>query len=400
MSQPWIEKHRPKTFEDVKGQEEAIRKIKFFLESFNLHKMTKKPKKALLLHGPPGVGKTTLALVAAREFNAEIFELNASDFRNKDKLKDTLKPALQQMSLVNKTKVILVDEVDGISGTQDRGGIPELISLVESSNFPLIITANDAWSQKLSSLRSKTEMIQLKEMDYKVIREVLMNIIKKENKYIEEESITRISVKANGDIRAAINDLQTISSLVSLDAKDAQFDSRNKELDIFKALKKVFQTKASEETLSIYDSVHMPLDEIMLWVEENIPAEYRNKELAIAYDKLSKADVFKGRIYKQQYWRFMLYQNIFLSYGIASAKKENRNGFTKYKKPTRILKIWMNNNKNVHKKSISQKYSKLVHIGGKRAMNEFPIIKKIINSSSKIAQELKLTQEELDYLKN
>jgi replication factor C large subunit len=344
------------------------------------------------------VGKTTLALVAAKEFNAEIFELNASDFRNKDKLNEILKPAIQQMSLLNKTKLILVDEVDGISGTQDRGGIPELISLIEESNFPLIITANDAWSQKLSSLRSKTDMIQIKEIDYKIIKEVLTNIINKEKRFVELDSITRISVRANGDLRAAINDLQTISDIQN--NSEINFDERNKEIDIFNALKKVFQIKPNEEILSIYDSVNMSLDEIMLWVEENIPSEYKGEELAMAYDKLSKADVFKGRIYKQQYWRFMLYQNIFLSYGISSAKKQNKIGFTKYKKPTRILKIWMNNQKTIHKKTISQKYSKLVHIGEKRAMNEFSIIKQIINSNQKIAKELKLTEEELEYIKN
>jgi replication factor C large subunit len=394
----WIEKHRPKTFNEIKGQDEAVRKIKIFLEEFNVNKNSKRPKKALLLHGPPGTGKTTLAIAAAKEFNAEIFELNASDFRNKEKLDTILRPAMQQRSLLNKTKLILVDEVDGINGTQDRGGVSELISLIEESNFPLILTANDVWSQKLSSLRSKTEMIQIREIDYKIIKDVLINILKKENKIVELDSITRISVKSNGDLRAAINDLQAISEIEN--SSEIEFDERNKETDIFNALKKVFQIKPYDEILSIYDSVNMPLDEIMLWIEENIPSEYKGKELANAYDKLSRADVFKGRIYKQQYWRFLLYENIFLSYGISAAKKQNRVSFTKYKKPTRILKIWMNNQKTIHKKTIAQKYAKLVHIGEKRAMNEFPIIKQIINSNHKISHELKLTLEELEYLKN
>jgi hypothetical protein len=60
----------------------------------------------------------------------------------------------------------------------------------------------------------------------------------------------------------------------------------------------------------------------------------------------------------------------------------------------------MNNQRTVHKKSISEKYAKIVHVGQKRAMHEFPIIKQIINSNEKIAKELKLTEEELEYLKN
>jgi len=65
----------------------------------------------------------------------------------------------------------------------------------------------------------------------------------------------------------------------------------------------------------------MPIDEIILWVEENIPLEYQGEELARAYELLSRTDLFKGRIYKQQYWRFLVYENIFLSYGISSCKK-------------------------------------------------------------------------------
>jgi len=398
MTQPWIEKHRPKTFEEIKGQEEAIAKIKSFLGNFNIGELTRKNKKALLLHGTPGTGKTTLAHVSAKEYNAEIFELNASDLRNKDKMKEILKPAMEQMSLTKKTKIILVDEVDGISGYQDRGGIPELISLIYESKFPVILTANDAWSKKLSAIRKYCEILELKEIDYKIIREVLTKIMKQEEKEIEQDSLTKIAVKSAGDLRAAINDLQTIANLLNHDSNQIEFDQRNKELDIFNALKKVFQVKPTEEILGIYDKVKMPLDEIFLWIEENIPNEYSGRELAIAYDKLSKADVFKGRIYKQQYWRFLVYENILLSYGISSAKKENKYGFTKYKKPTRILKIWMNNQRTIKKKSIAEKYSKLVHVGLKRAMHEFPIIKQIINSNENIAKELKLSEEEVEYL--
>ena len=70
----------------------------------------------------------------------------------------------------------------------------------------------------------------------------------------------------------------------------------------------------------------MPLDEIILWVEKNLPMEYEGEELARAFDLLSKVDVFKGRIYKQQYWRFLVYENAFLSYGISSSKKQVKFG--------------------------------------------------------------------------
>jgi replication factor C large subunit len=390
---PWVEKYRPKSFADVRGQNEVIEKIRRFLENFN----SSNTKKAIVLYGPPGTGKTTIAYAIGNETNSEIFELNASDLRNKEKLKEILRPAMEQKSLLNKNKIILVDEADGIS-TVDRGGLTELIELIEFSNYPVIITANDIWDKKLSPLRKKAELIQLKEIDYRTIKEVLVSILRKEKNFIDDEILTRIALKSKGDLRAAINDLQTISKLK--DPSGINFDERNKEVDIFNALKMIFKEKANDETLKIFDSVKIPLDEIILWVEENIPAEYKGKELARAYDLLSKADIFKGRIYKQQYWRFLVYENIFLSYGISSSKKQAKAGFTTYKRPTRILKIWMNNQKTAKLKSIAGKYSQLVHIGQKRAMHEFPILKQIINSNLEILKELKLDEEEIAYLKN
>lgn len=390
---PWVERHRPKDFSEVKGQDEAIHKIRRFLEEFNLLNNT---KKAIILHGPPGVGKTTIAHVIAKETDSEIFELNASDLRDKKRLDEILKPAIEQKSLSNKSKIILVDEVDGISAT-DRGGLPELLSLMETSSFPVVITANNIWDGKLSPLRKKAELIQLKEVDYKTIKDVLASILRKEKHFIDNEILTKIAVKAKGDLRAAINDLQTISEMQ--DPSRVTFDERNKEVDIFNAMKLIFKGRPTEETLKLFDSVNMSIDDIILWIEENIPAEYSGKELARAYDLLSKTDLFKGRIYKQQYWRFLVYENIFLSYGIASVKKQAKTGFTTYKRPTRILKIWMNNQRTAKKKSIAIKYAELSHIGQKRAMKEFPIIKQIINSNPQISKELKLDEEELEYLK-
>ncbi len=386
---PWVEKYRPSKFEEVKGQSEALTQVMDFIKD------PKRKKKAVLLHGPPGVGKTTIAQVVAKETRAEIFELNASDLRNKTKLQEILKPAMEQQSLTNSKKIILVDEVDGINA-KDYGGLPELLRIIQTAPYPIIITANDVWSRNLSTLRQKCILVQLKEVVPSEIKDVLFTILRRENLFINNNIVSSIAVRAKGDIRAAINDLQSIARLQ--DPSLLTIDERNKEVDIFSALKKIFQEKPTNETLGIFDSVNMPIDEIILWIEENIPKDYSGKELAKAYDALSLTDVFRGRIYKQQYWRFLVYENIFLSYGISASKKGTKDKFTSYKKPSRILKIWLNNQRTIKKKTICQKYARYVHVGQKRAMGEFPVLKQIINSNPAIARELHLTEEELEYL--
>jgi len=389
-SKNWVEKYRPKFFSDIKGQEQAIEKIKSFLKNAN----SPKGKKAAILHGPPGTGKTTIAHVTAKELGAELFELNASDLRNRDSLKEILRPATEQQSLTKKGKIILVDEVDGISGV-DRGGLLELLELIEVTGHPMILTANDIWDKKFSTLRRKADLIPLKEMDYRIIKDILIEILRKEKKFIHHDILTNISVKSKGDLRAALNDLQTAASLE--DPSQVLFDDRNKETDIFNALRMIFKGKPNNAQLQLFDSVNMPLDDIILWIEENLPAEYSKEELARAIHLLSKTDIFRRRIYRQQYWRFLVYENAFMSYGISSSKKTEKMGFTNYKRPTRILKIWMNNRKIEKKKSIAKKYAEYVHIGEKRALKEFPEVRAIL-IKPQVQKELKLTKDEIEYL--
>mgnify|MGYP000306593569 CR=1 FL=1 len=149
----FIEKYRAKDYEDIFGQDPAISEIKLFIEKFP-------QKKALVLHGPAGTGKTSLVHAAAKKNNLEILELNSSDLRNKTKLDETLRPATQQKSLFKKGKIILMDEVDGVTGT-DRGGIPELVRVINETKYPIIMTCNDIWQSKLSPVRAKSKIVGL-----------------------------------------------------------------------------------------------------------------------------------------------------------------------------------------------------------------------------------------------
>ncbi|MEK6893568.1 MAG: replication factor C large subunit [Nanoarchaeota archaeon] len=386
MHKNLAEKYRIRIYPEFVGQDKAVIDIKTFIKEFP-------KKKGAILYGPAGTGKTSLALAAAKENNLEVLELNASDLRNRAKLEEVLKPATQQQSLFKKGKILLMDEVDGVTGT-DIGGIPELIKILEETKHPIIMTCNDVWQTKLSSLRSKCKLIEMKALPVPYIEEILRKIVEKEKIKRDAVFLNQIAIKSQGDIRAALNDLQSyqlVDSAVDLSEK------RDVEDSIFNILKKIF--KERQDFLNIFDTTKMSLDEILLWIEENIPKEYGNEALAKAYYALGNADVFRGRIYKNQSWRFLVYQNIFQSAGISYAKKFPLAGFTKYDPPKRILKIWLNNQKMQHKKTIAKKYAKFVHCSVKRAMRDFSMIKLILKRYA-IQKQLQLGDEEINFLSN
>ncbi len=380
------EKYRPKKYAEMLGQEKAVIELKIFLKEFP-------KKKALLLYGPPGTGKTTLALVAALENEAEIFELNSSDLRNRAKLEEILKPASLQTSLFKKNKILLVDEVDGVTGT-DIGGIPELIRIIEKSSHPVIITGNDVWQTKLAPLRPLCKMVEMKSLTTDAITYHLKKVADKENIAENPHFLRQVALKSQGDLRAALNDFQAYS--IDKDSLIVNQDKRHREESIFNILKLLFQER--QDFLELFDTTDMSLDEILLWIEENIPREYQNEALHKAYGALSNADVHRGRIYRQQHWRFLIYQNIFQSAGIAYAKDRPKQGFTKYERPKRVLKIWLNNQKTAKKKTIAQKYARLVHCSIKRVMRDFELLKPIMQKSE-VQSQMRLEQDEIDFLK-
>ena len=385
-NQSFAEKYRPKKYSNIIGQDIAINAIKEFIQQYP-------EKKALVLYGPPGTGKTSIVHAAAKENNLEILELNSSDLRNRKKLEETLKPATLQRSLFKKGKILLMDEVDGVTGT-DIGGVPELVRIIAVAKFPIIMTCNDIWQSKLAPIRTKAKLVQLKPLDLGAIISILSKVAEAEGIKKDPLFLKKISIKSQGDLRAAMNDLQAYAQGedISIDTSE----KRDVEDSIYNIMKRIFKEKNS--FLELFDTTSMSLDEIFLWIEENIPKEYKNESLAKAYYALGNADVFRGRIYMNQSWRFLIYQNIFQSAGISLAKPSPIPGFTKYDRPKRILKIWLHNQKTQQKKTIAKKYAKIVHSSIKQVLRDFNLIKPIMQIPS-VQNQLKLSEEEIDFLK-
>lgn len=392
----WQEKYRPKTLKEFIGQDEIKHKILDFIKNFKTER-----KKALLLYGPPGCGKTSLVHVIAKDLGLEIVELNASDFRNKDQIQLIVGNAIKQQSLFSKGKIILVDELEGVSGHEDRGGIQELLRLVETTSFPIIMTCVDPWHEKLRKIKSSSINIEMNPLSVGDLIKILYNISQKENIGVEPSLLKEIAMNTKLDARASINDLQVLSANKKTVLKEDvdKMDFREKDIKIFDALQKVFKTRDSR---GAFDLTNHDIDEIILWIDENLPLEYKGNELERAYEMLSLADLYKGRIIRRQHWRFLAYIYDFVTQGVSLAKKTDKISLIKYKMPSRILKIWMIKQKQLQRKAVVEKLAKVIHISKKRANEEFDFLKMSLRTPEQIgnfARELKLEEKEVEWLK-
>ncbi len=398
MQEPFVKRYNPKPLKDIKGQDRAVKTLIDF--------MNQKKKSCAILYGPTGSGKTSAAYALANELDLELLEVNASDFRNAESMRTIIGSASKQMSLFSKGKIILVDEIDGLSGTGDRGGISELIKIIDESTFPIICTAVDVFDSKFSGLRKKSLLIEFEALSPEAIYEVLNNICIKENIHYEETTLKQLARQAGGDMRAAITDLEVLAAhSKELQKEDvAGLSQRNKQESIPKALVKVFKATDPKVALAAFDTVDEDLDKLSLWIDENLPYEYKNPaDLARAYHYLSKADLFKRRIRRWQHWRFLVYINAFLSGGVAVSKNEKYNDFVQYKPTTRILKLWMANQKYAKRKTIAEKIHERLHSSVKETIKTtIPYLQVIFKNNKsmakEIAQELAIGDEEIEWL--
>jgi replication factor C large subunit len=399
MALPWLRKHLPSTSADVVGQEKAVARVVAFVKGY------RKGQKPLLLHGPTGSGKTSTVHAVARELDLEIIEVNASDTRNKESINSLLGAALKQQSLFFKGKVILVDEADGLSGQQDRGGVQALLALIKDARFPVVITANDIASDKLKELKKNCETVEFAPLAAKDLVPLLRKIAKHEKIVCDEQSLLAIAHRAGGDARAAINDLQSLSGGGSITAADLDaLGDREQKESLQNAMTRVFKTTNASVALPAFDNIDEDLDQLFLWIDENLPKEYSKPEdLARAYDALAEADRFFGRIRRWQYYRFQVYVYNLLSAGIALAKDEKYPGLHEYKRSSRLLSVWIANQRLARKKSIAEKVALLTHTSANRALQDtVPYLKAMYKDkgmASSLAGQLKLTPEEEEWLR-
>ena len=392
------EKYKPRSRDDISNPE--LEKIDSFLNNPNKGKL-------LLLVGPTGCGKTSTVLALASDF--EVLELNASVYRNKSSIKEIMGSFCSQMSLFAKKKLVLLDEVDAISGRYDFGGLAEVIKVVESSSIPVIATANSIDEEKFASLLKKAELVVFETPSWSSVTKILKKVCEGENIKHSEDQLKRIAISSQGDIRAAINDLH---SLLSKDGiLDFEIMDREKTKEIYQGLSLIFKSSDASiirEVLANLDEnltgeLNLPIvysgeNALLYWLEENTPLEYSKTDTAKAFNSLSLADLYKGRIVRRGHWRFLSYISDFLGPGVALSKKEKNTNQVQYKitlrSPKRNPRLWWISS--ATKKSIAKKIAFNTHTSTRQALKDLTYTKNIMLQSKDF---LELEEKEINFLK-
>ncbi|MGQ0795595.1 MAG: AAA family ATPase [Nitrosopumilaceae archaeon] len=292
----WSEKYKPKNFLELIGNEDAKVSI---VEWFGKWIKGIKP---ILLVGPPGTGKTTLATLCAKQFGYDMIGVNASDIRNKQRIQELLTPVLGNSNLLGKP-MIFVDEVDGIHGKSDFGGVEALLDILKEPTVPIVLAANSDKSDKMKSIKKATKTILLKPIPPRLMRLYLESILKKEGTSLSPGILLRLVVTSKGDIRSMINSAQ---SLVT--GFEPQTEKSFQLVDVEESINAFFKAKSIDEARAILYSLRIdPREKIQAFYASIITSDLSKDDQQRMLQVISEADLIYGKIMKTQEWRLLRY---------------------------------------------------------------------------------------------
>ena len=378
MPEEWTEKYRPKTLAEVMGNAEAVRSMKRWADAWSRgipH------KKALVLMGEPGIGKTSSALALANDYGWDMVEMNASDHRNAESIKRVAGQGAVSQTLTldgefkstaqGRMKLIVLDEADNLFGREDYGGAKAIVDVIKSSSQPIILIVNDYYelTRKASALKSLSESVVFRRLDKRVVVDVLTRIARVEGISVERGPLESIAGNAAGDIRAAVNDLQMLvegrTEVVSDDT--SVLSDRNQSKALTESLGAMFGATTVKAAYDATDGLDKTPDELEKWIEDGITMEMTDPEdLASAFDALSRADVYLGRTRKFQYYGFWSYARTLMTGGVAISRRHGgRRHAGEYRIPSQFIVLSRAKGATAARGSLKEKLSPQFHTSGK-----------------------------------
>ncbi len=374
----WTVKYAPKSMADLVGNKSNYTKLYSWLKNFYLTKPSARSKEfkyITLLVGPPGIGKTSGIIALSKELQFEIVEFNASDQRNEKIISRLVgRETKTHINQGYKGKIVLLDEVDGIQGREDKGGLSALMKLAKESIHPIICTANDPQSDKIRSLKKSPMTITLtfKRPENSEMVTLLKNIAQREEIAVSDKLLAVICNNAHGDIRGAVNDLENLSherKEIPMNAIQA-LSIRDSEVSIDLALRQIFgEAKTLRQAHEVTSDLDVDAGMFMQYVVENIPSHSNQpQELSGMFGNAARADLFYGRIMSSQHWKYLKYYYYFLSAGIRSSKDSPyTQSYPKF--PSGIMMLSRTKKVRAIRTSVTQKFGKLNHCSKNKINN-------------------------------
>jgi replication factor C large subunit len=375
---------------EVIGNTEPVEKLIEWIKSWS--KGIPK-KRAVFLYGPPGIGKTATVEAIAHDLDMELVEKNASDYRTAEAVERFAGLASQYGTLFGRKRLILLDELDGITGTADKGGVATITEIVKKAQCPIVLIANDIYDPRFATLRTHCLLIEFKKPTVLQVVKRLKEVCKREDIEADEETLKFVAERSGRDVRSAINDLQALAQ----GKKKLTYDDvswlaeRDRKEVIFNVLRAIFYSKDCLEAKRAVDSADVDPDMLFQWVYENAPHQLNDPhDLAKAMDSLSLADVYRGRLQKSQDWSLMRYFLDFMTAGVAMARERSKlGGWIPYKFPERMRLLSMSRGERGMKKQIGMKIRKKCHVSAVTAVKEIlPYLRIIFENNREMAEGL------------
>ncbi|MGZ4912749.1 MAG: replication factor C large subunit [Halobacteriota archaeon] len=498
-----VEKYRPSTLAEVRGNKKAISELRQWALDWP------SDKKAALLYGKPGTGKTSAAIALANDLGWSVLELNASDKRTQKSLNQSVGEAAQNASFLDTRKLILLDEIDNLHGNSDRGGARAATELVKTTREPVILTANDLYgvsstlrgycklisffairedsikkalvdiwhNEKKDVLRAKDALDALAEFfsepegevrdraDYERLRaklqilaavgfnpqslqkiqnaeDALDNVIKRFSepkgevrdrvgrRYAEADLahlkqffhdlgplseeltaiehtlstvdagfIEQIARNAQGDLRSAINDFQAYLGGAVVDAA-----ARDRVPSAFDLVRSILYDRDPLKPLDISYALDESPEDIIHWVDENVPRALEGRSLAAAFGILREADVYLGRTRRRQHyglWKYAL-ELMTLGVNVAARQDHQRKPGARYSPPTHWMRLGQTRSKRGLRDAVATKIARANHTSVAKARGEMLLLYKDFarRDLAGVAAAIDLSADELAYLAN
>ncbi len=364
---PWPELHRPTSLTQLAGNVDAVRELKEWIQTW----ISGSPsKRAALLIGPPGVGKTASVGALSHDYDLELVEFNSSDKRNKGSIENQVWKAATQQTLDGRLRLLLLDEVDGLSGTSDRGGVGAILKIIEDTVHPIIMTANDPNSPRLKDLLKICKVFRFDPIEPSDMVAVIREIALSHGSLFSDDVLEGIVDKAGGDLRAAISDLETLS--VSGRTSDEGLPFRDVRREVGEAFGRLFMTTDPEIAKRVISELDMDHNQLLLWLEENAHLHLTTpEELDRGFEYLSLADLSLGRIWKRQNWKLLAYVYDFLAIGMSTSRKVTPYRIVEYSQPYWPMLIWRGNRKRDKESDFLLQITRVTSISKNRAARAY-----------------------------